>query len=348
LIQNSEWDSWSYRSLFATFEQLHKLDAERIEQAFRASSKLSHGAAIRTELREWSIRWNLNAKWCHDHALRVLVRLFSNKGLQESFLHPHDPNGNPYVLPPRAQTLIWRDGLDPIPGEPNNWTAIIWTSLAREALQDYWEREHQWPSRPGLSDSREVLRWWTYEDHEPEKFTLEDSEFSDDGWNYLDESLTEFQRRVEVNFLGYLIPLENRWLANSISYLSSRQPAISDDEHTTVLKWRSRQFWKLRRALRIYLRSMNEHKQEALGKGHLTSYSFKPKLEHHLRLAIQYQVPTASFALKPMSSLGKPSSVTKFVDEALELIDLKKRPPNETGGRKRGSKNRLRASARLI
>src|SRR6185436_12704319 len=109
----------------------------------------------------------------------------------------------------------------------------------------------------------------TYEADGPERFVLEGSEFSDDGWNYLDESSLEFQRRVEINFLGYLTPLENSWLANTISYLSSRRSVISDDEHTSVLKWRSRQLQKLRRALRIYLRSMNEHKKEALKMGHL-------------------------------------------------------------------------------
>src|SRR5688572_1262678 len=39
---------------------------------------------VRSGLRKWLIKWNLNAKWCRDHALRVLIRMFFDEGLQES------------------------------------------------------------------------------------------------------------------------------------------------------------------------------------------------------------------------------------------------------------------------
>ena len=182
---------------------------------------------VRTGLDRWSMKWNLNADWCRDHALSVLLRFFFHKGLQDSFLHPHDPNLNPFLHPPKAQTLLWQDGKDPIPGEPNNWPARIWASVADEALRDDWERERRWePGQPSVSVSRDILRWLIFERHEPEPFVLKGEQFSVEGWNFLDDSLAEFQRRVELHFLEYLATLERQRLAAFREDLNSRRLVV--------------------------------------------------------------------------------------------------------------------------
>src|SRR6185295_5249515 len=177
------------------------------------------------------------------------------------------------------------------------------------------------------------------------RFVLENPKFSDDGWNFLDESSADFQRRVEIHFLEYLATLENERLACLTSNLISRGTGVSEDEHLTVLNWRPFQIRRLRKKLLEYTASMNEQKSVMMKKRCLSWFPSKPKFEQHIRLAISYQMPTASLQKQSLSSLGQPSAVSKAVDEVLELIDLKKRLPNQTGGRKRGSKNRFSSRA---
>ncbi len=100
-ITNSDREVWIWRGLFWVLAEIHKLDPGKVRTAFSHWSLLSQGH-LRQSLCKWSERWNLNEDWCREHALVVLRRWLFNKGLQESFLHPHNPKSNPFVHPPKA------------------------------------------------------------------------------------------------------------------------------------------------------------------------------------------------------------------------------------------------------
>lgn len=341
LITNSEPSKWPWRALFATFEELHKLDRVSIERAFRGWRKLRKGK-LRSGIDQWSIKWNLNADWCRDHALRVLVHFFFDGGLQNSFLHPHIPTLNPFLSSPKGQTLIHREGNHPIPGEPNNWPARIWASIAHEALQGEWDRPHSFdPAQPNVEVSRELLRWAIFGNDEPERLVLEDFGFSDDGWNFLDESAEEFKRRVEINFLIHIATLERAQLTAVKKGTASPGMGFPEDNHAALVDWRPRQLRIFRKKLLAYVTSVNGQKLEMTKDIDLCRFPTKLKFDKHIRLSINYQIPNASLELNSLTSLGKPSAVTQAIDEILALIDLPRRNPNPTGGRKRGSKNKF-------
>jgi hypothetical protein len=144
-IINSEPENWKWRTLYWPLEYIHRLDEEKVREAF-TSWELLADSTLRKSLRRWSEKWNLDSYWCREHAFVVLRRCLFNKGLQESLVHPHNPGPNPFFHPPKAQTIRWDKPEGPTPGKPNNWLTSIWTSTALEALQDGWETEY-WRER---------------------------------------------------------------------------------------------------------------------------------------------------------------------------------------------------------
>src|SRR5258708_22604031 len=98
--------SWCSRTLACTLREFNKLDPAKLGAAFSTWSALPNGQ-LRNSLNAWSTRWKLDADWCRDHALFVCLKCLTDRGLQNSLLHPHYPKRNPYLHPPQAQTLKW-------------------------------------------------------------------------------------------------------------------------------------------------------------------------------------------------------------------------------------------------
>jgi hypothetical protein len=332
-ISNSEYSNWRWRALFWPLAELHKLEPARVSATFRNWKGLPN-CPLRANLRHWSKKWGLDADWCRDHALIVLRRLMFDKGLQNSFLHPHEPDQDPFLFPPKAQTLVWRESDEPAIGKPSNWLTKIWSSVALEPLLDEWSEYLSERWQHNVPASREILKCRVFEGIEPDRFVVET--FNDDGWNFLDETLSDFSRRVEVNFRTYLAQEEYLRL----SALTKDGGTTNEADYLTLTNWRDRMLRKFKKALAKYAKLSNEHKSAVMSEGYLISTPSKRKLDHHLRLTIRYQIPNASLSTSTLLSLGKASGVSKSVKETLTLIGLKRRSYKPAGGRKRGSKNK--------
>jgi hypothetical protein len=332
-IRNSERSNRRWRALFWPLEDLHKLDRARVMATFRTWNALPEGS-LRTSLKQWSQKWNLDADWCRDHALIVLLRFLFNKGLQESFLHPHEPNQNPFLYPPKAQTFEWPENTSPVVGKPNNWLASIWTSVALEPLQGQWSEYWKERWHANLTVSRDVLSCSVFVDSEPARFVVD--EFNDNGWNFLDESFAEFSRRVDIHFRIHIAQEESLRL----SALTKDGGVPSEADYLSFTNWRDRKLRTFKKAIAKYAKLSNEHRSEVLSEGYLVGAPSKRKLDQHLRLTIRYRIPDSSLLTPTLVSIGKASAVSKAINETLKLIGLRVRSAKPTGGRKRGSKNK--------
>jgi hypothetical protein len=245
------------------------------------------------------------------------------------------------LYPPKAQTLVWKkENEPPIVGKPIHWLRDVWVSVSMESLKDRWENEcwnESW--RGNVTVSREILKFVVFNTLEPEEFAFED--FRHDGWNFLDESLAAFTRRVELKFRSQIALKES----SDLLALTNSGGDISEEEYLSATEWRDRKLRTFRKGLAGYTRLMNEHRDRVLKEGRVDSVPSKRKLGHHLRVAIRYQIPNASLSTNSLTSIGKASATSKTVDEILALIGLDKRTPNPTGGRKPGSKNKYSSIA---
>jgi len=340
-ITNSHREAWIWRAHFWTLEELHRLDPGKVSAAFPHWNLLPQGP-LRRGLQRWSERWNLNADWCREHALVVLRRWLFNKGLLESFLHPHNPKPNPYVHPPKAQTLRWHQHGQPTPGTPNNWLKIIWDSTSLEALKDLWDNEYgreNWYSN--VRASREILKTLVFNGSEPKRVIFK--EFDIDGWNFLDESALQFRRKAGVAFRRYLAKTEDARLD-----AFERQVSLSDyrngsNEFVKNFAWRDHTLKQFGERLDRYLATMNRRKKAAIAKHNLIEIHEKPKLKEHLRHTVRYQIPDRKQNALTLTKIAqrarlRESAISKAINECLILIGLQKRPDTR-GGRKFGSKN---------
>ena len=128
-------------------------------------------------LSKWSSRWNLNAVWCRDHALRVLRHWLLDEPLRWSFLYAdHDP-------PMRNSQLFAHWVYE---ARHNEW-AVMWSQaeLSGEVLEGY-----------------------------PKNFSFHDQrlQFEAPGFNPVLQSSTIWKRQIELDFRIYLYERELRRL----------------------------------------------------------------------------------------------------------------------------------------
>lgn len=339
-ISNSDRANWRWRSLYWPFEEIHKLNRERVLEVFPSWQEL-RDSNLRENLQKWSEKWNMDSDWVREHAFVVMRRWLFNEGLQDSFLHPHKPGPNPFRDPPKAETLIWTNPTQPTPGKPNNWLTRIWESTALEALQG-WENQY-WSERwhTNVVSSRDILKMFVFRNSEPPRFILDDFDF--DGWNFLDEPFGLYRKRVELTYRKHLLKLETSRLRAFDHRLALTGYKISNAEFATKLGWFNHRLDQLSEKLAKYEARMNRAKTTAIEQFQLKQAPKKSELFRHLKWTIQYQVPGPGLSTVTLASIAKrsrvwESAVSKAVNEILQLIGLEKRLVKR-GGRKLGSKN---------
>ena len=85
------------RPLMRVISRLVQLGDLEMAQAFpdwHTAKNLTCFQALRNALLEWSTRWNLDADWCRDHALRVLRKWLFNENLRWTFLYANTDPGD--------------------------------------------------------------------------------------------------------------------------------------------------------------------------------------------------------------------------------------------------------------
>jgi len=122
-------------------------------------------------LQDWSLRWNLNADWCRDHALRLLRHWLLDDPLRWTFLDALGPTRDPRL-------------------------AELWHFVTKDK-----EFEVVW-SQATLSG--EVFQG------KPPDFEFDDKElpFKHDGYNPIVQNLAEWKRDTEIEFRIQLYEVE--------------------------------------------------------------------------------------------------------------------------------------------
>jgi hypothetical protein len=145
---------------------LMRLGSSVIEKAFsdwKSIKASSHTRDLAYEIEAWSLRWNLNADWCRDHALKLLCHWLLDDPLRWTFLDALGPTRNPRL-------------------------AELWHFVTKDK-----EFDVGW-SQATLSD--EVFQG------NPEDFVFEDEALplKYDGYNPIVQNLAEWKRKVELDF----------------------------------------------------------------------------------------------------------------------------------------------------
>ena len=153
---------------------LMHLGSVAIAEAFRDWKTIrdaGHARELSIELQDWSLRWNLNADWCRDHALRLLRHWLLDDPLRWTFLDALGPTRDPRL-------------------------AELWHFVTKDK-----EFEVVW-SQATLSG--EVFQG------KPPDFEFDDKElpFKHDGYNPIVQNLAEWKRDTEIEFRIQLYEVE--------------------------------------------------------------------------------------------------------------------------------------------
>jgi hypothetical protein len=145
-----------------------RIDSDQLKAAFPDWNSLINSNEIiglKTRIHEWSVRWNLNADWCRDHALAVLCEWAVDETLRWAF------------LPVDTHSQLQRNGWQ------RATTARIW---------------HVQCSR--LVDGLRILNG----NLKSFEFAWRGAGFDAPGWNYLKQKERDWRLRTKLKFCVWL------------------------------------------------------------------------------------------------------------------------------------------------
>jgi hypothetical protein len=154
--------------LCLAFARFRRIDSDQLKEAFADWNSLMNSdemVGLKTKIHEWSVRWNLDADWCRDHALAVLCEWAVDETLRWAFL----PSGTYSQL----QRKGWQRAT----------TARIW--------HVQWSRVFD-----GLSILNGNLN--------PFEFAWRGAGFDAPAWNYLKQKERDWRLRTRLKFSVWL------------------------------------------------------------------------------------------------------------------------------------------------
>lgn len=264
--------------------------------------KLGHCEALIKELKEWSLRWNLDADWCRDHGLKVLRKWLMDDPLRWTFLNL-DPNP-PNVMPTRNSRLT-----------------DLWDFAAKSK-----EFDAGW-SQATLSG--EIFQG------DPEDFSFEHKNlfFKAQGFNPIVQDVAEWKRAVELDFRIYLYESE----LNRLRKIKATKNQTEDlqSSFSGVLNL-------FKKEVSDHVQSAEAKVKEAKAALGLLRVKEKRHQDKHFEWTVRYQIPkNSSLDFELESEIADQAGVTeaavsKAVTATLKEIALPirlKTPKTDTSSR---------------
>lgn len=266
-----------------------------IALAFRDWRTINHAGCsegLTNALRGWSLRWNLDAEWCRDHALRVLRQWLLDDPLRWTFLEidPDPPN----VTPTRNSRLT-----------------DLWQFAAKDR-----EFDAGW-SQATLSG--EVFQG------DPDDFVFKHKKlpFRVQGYNPIVHDVTEWRRSVELDFRIYSYETELNRL-RTIKATKNQEEDLQSSFTGVLNLFKNELSAHVKRA-----EAKVAVAETALG---LLRVKEKRDLDKHFEWTVRYQIPKDTphdyeLGTEIADEAGvSEAAISKAVNETLRQIGLAIRP----------------------
>ena len=287
------------------FGRFGQITSDQLKDAFPNWNSLvtsEKTGSLRTKINDWSVRWNLDADWCREHALDVLCEWVADQGLKWAFISP----GMQLQLERRG----WQRAT----------SARIW--------QVQWSR---------VLDGLSVLN----ANLNPFQFRWRASTFDAPSWNYLKENQADWRLRTKLKFCAWLSEKELERIEPLVAEASSElKPSELEREmawrYGALTKFDSALKTYLRRMRSRRKAAKSRHKLvEVDHKPKLQEH-----IEWAISYQVGGQ-SLSQIASSIRSGEGglQASTVLRAVEDVLSLLGIPKRSDAKQG-RKKGSKNR--------
>ena len=316
--------------LCLTFARYHKIDQIELKKAipnFEAITKLACAQNLCALITYWSRRWNLDAEWCRNQAVKTLRSLLVSDRLKWSFLDNV-----------KSLDSIWREGtLKAIDDTTNTAGDIAVLIKAIDALKieesDCMDFAWYWAAQ----EITDALLWSRVElsldihgsagAPKPFKFKWRDISFVRPGFHVLRESQAQCRRRLEVEF-RLLLNERERLVLTKMLASDAKSDYNEDLGYGLLQKFRKR----LDQHIKEILKTTSERTKN------LVPTKKRRQLDRNLRWTIQYQLDSTKTLAEIAGNIKKISKVQRAIDDSLSLLGLAKRPDAKPG-RKLGSRN---------
>jgi hypothetical protein len=282
-------------------------------------------------IRDWSIKWNLNADWCRDHALAALCEWLVDRklGRVDPYFHPLERSVQSHGWTSATSKVVFKSLGSRL--DVDNAVLGVRTKLASrcDLIATPWLFCY-----PAPTEDCEAC------------FSLSLESF----WNIAKESEADFKRRIHLDFRISLAEAEATWL-RQVKEQEKLQPS-SSKKFDGKLAWRKGALENFEQELKEFVAKMDEKRQAAKSEHGLVDSAAvsQDDLVRNIEWLLRYQLPDNNGKYESQSDIAEScklalSTVSQAVDELLDIIDIPKRPPLPRGGRKLGSKNKPSADA---